>query len=258
MTSIVETIPAADWDPHNATTLEPLRRKWKTVPNADGRVTTTVLRQISDDELLAYWRKQVEQSTTGDSFSIRGWYHQLYKPILKNKKVLDVGAGLGIDALTFALHRADVTLLDIVPENVENTSRLINALGIKKHARSFWMEDLSSLAKLPNDFDVMWCQGSLINAPFDFVREEIQTLLTHLPVGGRWIELAYPKERWVREGSFPFEEWGEKTDGEGTPWVEWYDLEKLTRALTPAEFDTVISFNFRDDEFNWFDLVRRS
>jgi len=210
------------------------------------------------DEAVAYWRQQVEESTTGASFAVRGWYHALYKPILQGKRVLDVGAGMGIDALSFALTGADVTMLDIVPSNVELTARLAGGLGVSDRARSFLMEDLSSLDELPDEFEVIWCQGSLINAPFDFVREEIQALLLHLPVGERWIELAYPEERWIREGSLPFEAWGEKTDGEGTPWVEWYDLEKLQAALAPCEFDVVLDFNFHHDDFNWFDLIRRA
>jgi len=248
---------AVNWDPKDGNTFPELRNKWKTVPSAFGRVTTTDLQTMSDEDLITYWREQVKLSTTGDSFSARGWYHELYKPILKGKKVLDVGAGLGYDTLTFAQHGAEVTLLDIVPENVEITTRLAGLLGVKKRARSFWMEDITTLNQLSDDYDVIWCQGSLIHAPFDFVREEIQAILAHLPVGGRWIELAYPKERWIREGSLPFDEWGEKTDGQGTPWAEWYDLNKLQRALAPAQFDTIFAFNFRDDEFNWFDLMRK-
>lgn len=82
-------------------------------------------------------------------------------------------------------------------------------------------------------------------------------MLRHLPVGGRWIELAYPRERWEREGRMPFSEWGKITDGEGTPWMEWYDLDRLRARLRPAEFDVVLHFNFHHDDFNWFDLIRR-
>ena len=99
------------------------------------------------------------------------------------------------------------------------------------------------------------CQGSLINAPFEVIRQECQELLRHLPVGGRWIELAYPKARWVREGSLPFEQWGDKTDG-GAPWMEWYDQAKLQAALAPARFETVLYLDFHNNDFNWFDLLR--
>ena len=81
--------------------------------------------------------------------------------------------------------------------------------------------------------------------------------MEHLPVGGRWIELAYPKARWEREGKMPFEQWGERTDG-GAPWMEWYDLDKVKAMLSPAQFDVVLYSNFFNDDFNWFDLLRRS
>ena len=244
------------WDPRDGSTLEALRHKWQTVPGSVDRVRTGALAALSDAELLAFWRRQVADATTGESFAVRGWYHELYKDVLRNKRVLDVGAGLGIDALTFAPLTAHITLLDIVRENVANTTRLSRLLGCEERVTPFYMQDLGSLSDL-GEFDVIWCQGSLINAPFGFVREEIGALLEHLPIGGRWVELAYPRERWEREGSLPFEQWGAKTDGPGTPWVEWYDLEKLQAALAPAEFDVILAFNFHNDDFNWFDLVRR-
>ncbi len=246
------------WNPRQRESLEALRLKWQTVPAAaDGRVSTADLASMTDAQVVRFWEEQVRQGTAGENFAVRGWYHDLYRDSLRGKRVLDVGAGMGIDGLTFAQHGAEMTLLDIVPANVAHTKRLSRLLGLRNVA-SFLMEDLDSLNALRRDYDVIWCQGSLINAPFDFVRAEVQALLEHLPVGGRWIELAYPKQRWEREGRLPFEKWGEKTDGEGTPWVEWYDLEKLQAALAPARFDVVLHFNFHGDDFNWFDLVRRA
>ena len=57
-------------------------------------------------------------------------------------------------------------------------------------------------------------------------------------------------------GKLPFEKWGEKTDGKGTPWCEWYDLDKLLELLKPAHFNPVLNFDFHNNDFNWFDLVR--
>jgi len=88
--------------------------------------------------------------------------------------------------------------------------------------------------------------------------EERRILANHLENGGRWLELCYPRERWIREGSLPFTDWGKKTDGERTPWVEWYDTPKLLHALQPHSFDVVTSLNFHDNDFNWFDLIKRA
>jgi hypothetical protein len=92
--------------------------------------------------------------------------------------------------------------------------------------------------------------------PLSLAQIEAQALIQHLPTGGRWIELGYPKARWEREGSLPFDQWGEKTDG-GAPWIEWHDLEKVRWMLAPFQFDVILDFEFHNSDFNWFDLIRR-
>jgi len=181
----------------------------------------------------------------------------LYRDILRGRQVMDVGSGLGMDALIFAEHGARVTCVDVVESNLKLIERLARLLKVPNLDFVFF-DRMDSLAMLTKTYDVIWCLGSMINVPFTFACKEARELLLHLPIGGRWIELAYPKERWEREGNLPFNEWGVRTDGPGTPWVEWYDLEKLTRRLASAQFDVVLHFNFHDDDFNWFDLVRRA
>ena len=232
-----------------------LRKKWKKVPAANDRISTERLLLLPDKELLELWQNIREEATTGPAFGVRGWYHLIYKNILCNKQVMDVGSGLGIDGITFAQYGARITFVDVVESNILLLKRLCKLLGLT-NLDFCYMEDIGSLSALPTDYDVIWCQGSLINAPFNVIRQEAQELLKHLPVAGRWIELAYPKIRWERDGKLPFHRWGEKTDG-GAPWIEWYDLEKIMNRLCPAKFDVVLHFNFCNDEFNWFDLIRR-
>jgi hypothetical protein len=238
-------------------TFEILRRKWHEVPAGNERVTTTQLLALPDKELLDLWDHIRTESTTKAAFEVRGWYHMLYKDVFRDKKVMDVGSGFGIDGITFAQHGARMTFVDIVESNLAVLQRLCRLLGLTD-VDFCYMENISSLSSLPTDYDVIWCQGSLINAPFDVIQKEAQELMKHLPVGGRWIELAYPRERWVNEGQMPFDKWGEKTDGAGTPWVEWYDLDKVMLLLSPSRFDVVLHFNFYNDALNWFDLIRRS
>ena len=236
--------------------LDELRQKWYEVPAGGGeRAKTTELLKLTDRELLDFWFHVRLDATTGAAFEVRGWYHLLYQDILRGKRVMDVGCGLGIDGITFAQEGATVTFVDVVETNVSLVRRLCKLLGLEDVNFCF-MEDIDSLSKLPTDYDVVWCQGSLINAPFEFIHAEAQELLKHLPVGGRWIELAYPRKRWERDGRLPFDRWGEKTDG-GAPWIEWYDLDKMMARLMPANFEVVLHFNFHNDDFNWFDLIRR-
>lgn len=235
-----------------------LRQKWGEVPaGLEGRDTTERMLSLPDEALRSLWLKALTESSTGPAYSVRGWYHDLYKDVLRGKKVLEIGGGMAFDAVTFGLAGAKITMVDIVESNVAMQRRLCGLFGLPDFD-FLYMKDIASLESLPSDFDVIWCQGSLINAPFAIIRDEIQELVRHLKIGGRWIELAYPKARWEREGRLPFELWGKRTDGEATPWVEWYDLDKLRAALSPARFDVVLAFEFHNSDFNWFDLIRRS
>jgi SAM-dependent methyltransferase len=234
-----------------------LRQKWSEVPaGLSDRRRTGELASLSDEELHALWLRIHEEATTGAGFPVRGWYQALYRDVFRGKRILDVGSGLGIDGLTFARHGACVTFVDIVYSNLSLLRRLCRIFGLD-HVGFHYLDGLSSLEALPHDFDVIWCQGSMINAPFSFSQHEAEALLRHLPAGGRWVELAYPRERWEREGCLAFDQWGAITDGVGTPWMEWYDLERLRARLQPVEFDVILHFNFHHDDFNWFDLIRR-
>jgi hypothetical protein len=156
--------------------------------------------------------------------------------------------------LWFAKNDAHWTCVDVVESNLKNIERAAKLYGLK--IGTHYLEDFSSFDDL-GMFDVVWCNGSMINAPFEFAAKESGKLLEHLPIGGRWIELGYPKKRWEREGHLPLHRWGERTDGIGTPWMEWYDFGKLARRLYPADWDVLMAFDYDDDNFNWFDLRRR-
>jgi SAM-dependent methyltransferase len=225
-----------------------LRAHWNNVPLTEGVVDSNALLRFDDDKLKRYYEEKMKV----DDYDMRGWYRELYSPIFKEKNVLDVGAGLGMDTLTFASAGARVTSADIVQSNAQLVARISKLRGLA--VKSLYIENLGSLEAL-GAFDFIYCCGSFHNAPFDVMKQEAHELLKHLPVGGRWVELAYPKERWEKEGRKPFDKWGEKTDW-GAPYVEWYDIAKLRKLLEPAHFQVVLSFNFYNNDFNWFDLRR--
>jgi SAM-dependent methyltransferase len=237
---------------------EVLRKKWKEIPvDGPNRLSSIDLLNLNDEELSEKWKIIHDLSVSNYNYPVRGWYHDLYRDVLKGKKVLDIGSGFGIDGIAFAKEGSKIVFADIIQENLEVIRRICNHYELK-NVDYLYIEDLNSLKNLNTVFDVIWSQGSLINAPFEFTKIEANLLLEYLPIGGRWIQLAYPKKRWEKDGKLPFEKWGEKTDGKGTPWVEWYDLAKVKQLLSPAQFDTILSLDFYHDDFNWFDLIRRS
>ncbi len=240
-----------DWsDP-----LGTLRQKWGEVPTQSDRVQTRDLLQLDDENLMNVWSRESHGATTGAHFRARGWYHELYKPGFRGKRLMDFGSGMGFDGVAFAREGAAVTFVDIVETNLEVIQRVCRSLSLER-VDFCYLETVDSLAGLPDDYAGILCSGSMHHAPFEFARLEAQALLEHLPVGGRWLQLAYPRERWVREGRMSAEEWGTRTDG-WAPWVDWMDLDKVLALLAPVPFEVLLAFNFHNDDFNWFDLVRR-
>jgi 2-polyprenyl-3-methyl-5-hydroxy-6-metoxy-1,4-benzoquinol methylase len=236
---------------------ETLRKKWSEVPTDVERVHVPQLLEMGDQELLRFWEETRANAVTGEYFSRRGWYHLLYEPLLQGARMIDFGSGLGMDSLSFASYAAEVTCVDIVSENLALLKRLAELKNLR-NVKFVYIENFDSFNALGDSYDVILASGSLHNAPQSVTRREIQALAPRLRIGGRWLQLIYPRARWEREGRMPFTEWGTVTDGPGTPWCEWYDLEKLMKMFKPLKFESVLAFNYHNDDFNWFDLVRRS
>jgi len=237
------------------TPFDTLRKKWDQVPTrAFASEKTSKLVALSDKALLEEWENTRQNITTGPEFTHRGWYHALYAPGMCGKKVMDVGSGFGVDSITFAQHGAKLTFVDLVETNLKVLCKIMNLANV----RFVLLEDLESLRPLDTDYDVIMAMGSLHHAPTDILKPEYQELLRHLKCGGgRWLQLAYPRSRWIREGRSPFSKWGEITDGPGTPWSEWLEPDKLLGLLAPGKFDLVFYQEFHHGYFNWFDLLYR-
>ena len=217
------------------------------------RTRTDCLPDLSDRDLCQYWEAAWADASLGAAHDVRGWYHKLYADVFCGKRVLEIGSGMGIDGIHFIRKGATWHFADIVQTNLELIRRIVGALHLPCDGFS-WIQDFSSLDAIEGGFDFIYCQGSLINVPFDFARAETLHIVTKLKPGGRWIELCYPKERWICEGSLPFSQWGEVTDGEGTPWMEWYDIERLRNRFSPIRLKPIIALNFHENDFNWFDF----
>jgi len=231
-----------------------LTAKWHEIPtSALGRGSSRAAARLSDSELLACWNKL--QAEMLGSLAYR-WMVEVYRDFVRGKKILEVGPGSGIIGITFAEAGAAMTFADVVPDNLELIRRVT---ALKSLPSSFLrIEKFSDPAKLADDYDAIFAIGSLHHAPSEVLKPEFDALASRLKTGGRFIALTYPKERWIAEGSKPFSEFGKGTDGEATPWAEWYDLDKMLAQLAPHEFEPLMYFNYGNDAFNWFDLRKIS
>src|SRR5437899_9129928 len=229
------------------------REKWREAPRGsdmDGRVFSTDLLALADVELLAAWNAMAVRRYAGEI----GWLAPLYADSFRSRRVLELGSGLGFDGLRFVEAGASWTFADIVPDNLAVIRRVARLKGLEGRVRFHLIGDDLSFAGLPDDYDAIWVFGSIHHVPFEMARREALAALGHLKPGGRWMELVYPRERWLREGAPPFEQWGKLTDGERTPWAEWHDVEKVRRRLFPAPLRTVLDFEFCAQNYRWLDL----
>lgn len=223
--------------------LPTLSEKWREVPGGSDAAN----RRFSDGLMSPEdWTKLYI-----DAAELRGWWWRLYAGQFVGKNILEIGSGQGFDAIYFAENGARITCCDIVSSNLEIVQAAAQARGLT--LKTVHITSVASFSSLPSDFEFVWCNGSLIHLPFEQAKEECAAVLPHLMPSGRWIELAYPRERWVREGSLPFDQWGRHTDGERTPWVEWYDFEKLKERLFPSRLLPVLDHRFHGDSYVWFD-----
>jgi SAM-dependent methyltransferase len=232
-------------------TLDLLSEKWKEVPGGEdqsSRIFSNSLLDLSDSEFIDYWDCEFEKAK-----EFRLWYFSLYRDFLQGKKVLEIGSGLGFDAVYYSQLGAKWVCSDIAPSNILSIQRIAKLKGAA--IETVVIQSLSSLESLDDDFDVIWCNGSLHHAPFEIARQECCAVLSRMKSGGRWIEMAYPRQRWVREGALEFSKWGKSTDGERTPWVEWYDAEKIKRRLYPHKFETILEYPHYSNSFVWIDLL---
>ena len=249
-TTALESAAESSHQDNGRRVLDILRGKWTELPATEqSRRSSQPFLEMSDAEIREQWESFLDPTRNP-----RSPYQTLYGPHLRGSHVLEVGSGLGIDALYFARMGARWHCVDVAPDNLAVIQLVFAAFDLELDGTTL-LTDLSALDDAPYDVDVVFCSGSMHPAPFAVTRVETRALCAHLAPGGRWLELSYPRSRWVREGCAPFAEWGEITDGPGTPWAEWYDLDRIRERFAPVSVSPIIAFDFEGGDFNWFDLI---
>src|SRR5262249_25534439 len=153
---------------------------WATIPaGLVERRQSDLLLGLSERELREYWEGVQAQTSLGAGFPVRGWYHKLYADVFRGRRVLEIGSGMGIDGIHFIRNGASWYFVDIVRSNLTLIKRTLAAFDLPYEGMS-WIEDLRSFDEIPTDFDFIYCQGSLINVPFQFARVETLHVISKL------------------------------------------------------------------------------
>jgi len=228
-----------------------LAEKWHEIPTAPmSRGSSIDQLSLPDSEFLAWW-DGLEQLW----MAYLGFKFEVYRDFVRGKKLIEVGPGAGVFGVQLLREGATVTFMDVAEPNLLLIERVCHLKNIQG-ATYLTIRAFRDPAKASDDYDGIFAIGSLHHTPSEIAKPEFEALASRLKIGGRFVALTYPKERWINDGSKPFSEWGKFTDGERTPWCEWYDVEKFLAQLSPYKFRILMDFNTRDNNFNWFDLQR--
>lgn len=102
---------------------------------------------------------------------------------LKDKKILDIGCGLGESSVYFALNGAEVTDVDISPEMVEFTNKLSKKYNVIIQSMVYSATEMNFKH---NFFDFIYCEN----------------LLHHIPVSDRFLSLKRVHKFFKNKGWF--------------------------------------------------------
>jgi len=240
-----------------------LSKKWHEVPlvrevyrgktiltemTRSGTELTERLLKLSDEDLKSTWLKVRPQGDCLTDFFVNTF---------KGKKVIDVGAGFARQSLQVAMGGAHVTFLDLVDTNLQVIRRLCASLGIAARCKFILLKKVSDLDEL-DEYDGMMAFGTQHHMPHEYIEKQWKVMLPHLKVGGLWYQLAYPIQSWNWATKTDFHNYGQRTDGEATPWAEWYEPGKLQEMFDRAKVKMEIDWCGRvtDHSFVWFGARR--
>jgi SAM-dependent methyltransferase len=231
--------------------LEKNQTKWLTLPAGECRHNVQDLLCLSDTDLKKaysafrpFWDRE------------RGWEHDRYGAVFKDRHVLEIGSGLGYDGIMLSRNAATWTFCDIIEDNLSLVKRM-SRLYDRQNVRFEKIGDISDHV-FPTTYDGFYAHGVLHHLPFDLAKKEVANINRYLEPGTRVVVLMYPIERWEMAGRPDFNRFGRLTDGEGTPWAEYYDDAKIGALFGPGyTLLETIKWGHQNSEFVNFELEKQ-
>ncbi len=221
--------------------------KWRGFPLSGGTPSIELVK-LSGDDLLQEWRRlNLIDWAPGD----RVWYRTLYREFMQDRRVFEIGAGLGSDGVYFLGKGAHWTFADISESGLEVIRRV--CAEMRCHAEFVLIDPKLDNLRLLKQYDAVWANGALMGVPYDLAHAECAEIVSHLAPKARWIECIIPPERAPMDGR-RIVSWDEATAAERELWHEYYDVEKIRQRIVQPDARVVLDFNLQNNALKWVDL----
>jgi SAM-dependent methyltransferase len=210
------------------------KRAWSSPPVDDiGYLPASDLLAMDDHAFCSVMRRMEENRYGGWRNLRNNWINSLRIDDTHDKRVLDYGCGVGVEALQFAPSNK-VWVADIVPDNLKVAQRLF-ALSDYHLENALLIKGTKPYLTPPEPLDVIHCSGVLhhIVDPVPVVRE----MASWLTDGGELRLMLYSDKAWLAAtGEYPppddvtdsplREKFVRHYDAVGD-WADWYSQQRL-------------------------------
>lgn len=215
---------------NNQLIMEKVKSFWDTRPCNIRHSDKPFLSQEYFDEVEA--RKYFVEPHIPDFANFANW---------KGKKVLEIGCGIGTDAINFIRNGADYTGIELSSESLNITKKRVEVLGLSHFNPQFYCVDAQNLNELKKflgenpDFDLIYSFGVIHHSPRpDIIVRNCYELLK---CGGTFKLMMYAKNSWK---NFMIEcELDQPEAQSGCPIAFTYTHEELKDLLTHFGFKNV-------------------
>jgi len=231
---------------------EDQKQAWSHPPVDDiGYIDSEELLEYFDVELSELIRQLEITRYSGDRNYENKWRKYLGLDDTSNKKILDFGCGVGIEALQFAKMGSNkIHLADIVSSNLELSQRVLSLHKFEADSVNL-ITNKYPFVEIPEKVDVFYCNGVLHHIPY--AREIIQRALELLTEEGEIRLMLYSDKGWMIQTEEPlppidhditthtyFYKFVRRFDGVGN-YADWYNREKLE-----YKFGDIVNIDFCD------------
>ena len=144
----------------------------------------------------------------------------------RGKRVLEIGCGMGWDAVQFAKHGADYTGIDISKKSIELAKKQFKVYGLHGDLRVINMADPEEIKQLEGDYDLVYSLGVIHHFPN--IEQIIRNIHGLVAPGGEFRFMVYAKNSWkyamIRKGLDQFEAQADCPFAQAYTSTELYDL----------------------------------